>query len=664
MSKLKELTSHVFSPDGWLIENGYRHTDVQLAYALSVCDAIEHSKQIHAISADTGVGKTLAYLVVSALHNALNNKRVVIATHSIELLRQIEKDIPIANRITEALTDTTVPFSTRIGKQHYLDPDRIELLYVNLVDEGVELTSKHHELLSWAKTSALAGSGLISDWRQSFGALPTGVTEEAICLTKYSRDGANNAESRSSANAKVAGIVITTHAMMINAAFTEVLGNIGDITFLIDEGDKFENAAELIGNVFIPVKRIASIAKTCLSNLKSKKSKSLSALINLAYEYDNALRDMDTGKDIHFKHVGNEQVKQVKHCVSEIVQSMSVALKSSKSSLANLTAFNELQLINDFLSSFNKNISLRGLHFSKKRRNPAFLRFFQSPAAVIHRHLEKGASAIFTSATIRDMGRSEISFSFLASTLMVAESDMGVKASFSPRQYGDLQFFVPDNELPNPYQHGEVNSLWRRYVTDVIRYTQSRYERVLVLATSFDEVDALSILLKGHGAFHKQGTGLAPLVAQWEKNGGILVSPSVWEGFSPRLSDGSQMFSSLVITKLPYSVPCELKLGELRGRLASQGSHYSAEAIYYKNLTQVAMRRFCQGIGRAIRAETDQCDIYICDPRILGNIKLKQGFAKALPKRFEVKLEDACQFDGKVSIEKAAKTMDELEGWV
>lgn len=664
MSKLKELTSHVFSPDGWLIENGYRHTDVQLAYALSVCDAIEHSKKIHAISADTGVGKTLAYLVVSALHNALNNKRVIIATHSIELLRQIEKDIPTANRITEALTDTTVPFSTRIGKQHYLDPDRIELLYANLVDEGVELTSKHQEFLSWAKTSALAGSGLISDWRQSFGALPIGVTEEAVCLTKYSRNRANNAESLSSMNAKVAGIVITTHAMMINAVFTEVLGNIDGITFLIDEGDKFENAAELIGNVFIPVKRIASIAKTCLSNLKSKKSKSLSALINLAYECDNALRDMDAGKDIHFEYAENEQVKQVEHCVSDILQSMSVALRSSKKSLANMAAFNELQLINDFLSSFNKNISLRGLHFSKKRRNPAFLRHFQNPAAVIHRHLEKGASAIFTSATIRDMGRSEISFSFLASTLMVAERDMGVKASFSPQQYGDLQFFVPDNEIPNPYQHGEVNSLWRRYVTDVIRHAQSRYGRVLVLATSFDEVDSLSILLKDNGAFHKQGTGLAPFVAQWEKNGGILVSPSVWEGFSPRLPDGSQMFSSLVITKLPFSVPSELKLGALRGRLASKGSHYSAEAIYYKDLTQVAMRRFCQGIGRAIRAETDQCDIYICDPRILGNIKLKQGFAKALPKRFEVNLEDACQFDGKVPIEKTAKTMDEIEGWV
>jgi hypothetical protein len=58
--------------------------------------------------------------------------------------------------------------------------------------------------------------------------------------------------------------------MVVSSAFSESLGDICDTSFIIDEGDKFDAAAALWGNVKTPLQRIASMAKQCLSDLKGK----------------------------------------------------------------------------------------------------------------------------------------------------------------------------------------------------------------------------------------------------------------------------------------------------------------------------------------------------------------------------------------------------------
>ena len=162
MSDLKSVVETVFGPNGWLKENGFRHTDVQLRYALSVCDAVEHSKQLHAIAADTGVGKTLAYLVVASLHNIINSKRVVVAAHSIELLRQMEKELPLVEEITRELMGTAPQLEVKIGRQHYIDPERVERLLDRLKTDGACLTLRHTSFLEWAQKTSTSGTGLIS----------------------------------------------------------------------------------------------------------------------------------------------------------------------------------------------------------------------------------------------------------------------------------------------------------------------------------------------------------------------------------------------------------------------------------------------------------------------------------------------------------------------
>ena len=68
---------------------------------------------------------------------------------------------------------------------------------------------------------------------------------------------------------------------------------------------------------------------------------------------------------------------------------------------------------------------------------------------------------MFTSATLRDLGTSRVSFSSLASTLLISEQEMGVKAVYSPESYGSLRFFVPTDDVPKPYKDGEAELAWR-----------------------------------------------------------------------------------------------------------------------------------------------------------------------------------------------------------
>ena len=65
----------------------------------AVAEAIAEGDRL-IVEAGTGVGKSLAYLVPSALHAVRNNARTVISTNTINLQEQLmSQDIPIARRL-------------------------------------------------------------------------------------------------------------------------------------------------------------------------------------------------------------------------------------------------------------------------------------------------------------------------------------------------------------------------------------------------------------------------------------------------------------------------------------------------------------------------------------------------------------------------------------
>ena len=94
----------VLAPEGRLGKAlpKYEERAAQKEMMAEVIDAFNHDK-ISVIEAGTGTGKTLAYLVPAIAWAVVNNERVVVSTHTINLQEQImHKDLPLVRRLFAA----------------------------------------------------------------------------------------------------------------------------------------------------------------------------------------------------------------------------------------------------------------------------------------------------------------------------------------------------------------------------------------------------------------------------------------------------------------------------------------------------------------------------------------------------------------------------------
>ena len=151
----------------------------QLKMLMRVGEAFANGGQ-HLIEAGTGVGKSLAYLLPSALHALQNDDRVVVSTNTINLQEQIlGKDIPQLRRMLVAAGviehEQDLRVSLLKGRGNYLclrrfaanavmatgDPDFAHLnasmyLWLQETETGdrSELSLDHTDYLTWPRVSA------------------------------------------------------------------------------------------------------------------------------------------------------------------------------------------------------------------------------------------------------------------------------------------------------------------------------------------------------------------------------------------------------------------------------------------------------------------------------------------------------------------------------
>ena len=114
--------------------DNYEHRDGQIQMSEAIADAFNNQKHL-IVEADTGTGKSFAYLIPSILWSTQNGERVVISTNTINLQDQlINNDIP---QLTEML-ESPVQSSVLKGRSNYLCPRRLSTVRTrqpNSVDE-------------------------------------------------------------------------------------------------------------------------------------------------------------------------------------------------------------------------------------------------------------------------------------------------------------------------------------------------------------------------------------------------------------------------------------------------------------------------------------------------------------------------------------------------
>ncbi|MGC8765176.1 MAG: ATP-dependent DNA helicase [Brevinematia bacterium] len=165
----EEEILNIFKEGGLVEKNitNFEPRKEQLELVNLIVDAINSSK-ILISEAGTGTGKSLSYLIPSAVWSVMNKKRVFISTHTINLQQQIAyKDMQIVERVLKAYTGKNINFSVLIGRSNYLckyklnellnDIDRQQTLFPEESDTGIL-----NRIAEWSKTTSDGILGEIS----------------------------------------------------------------------------------------------------------------------------------------------------------------------------------------------------------------------------------------------------------------------------------------------------------------------------------------------------------------------------------------------------------------------------------------------------------------------------------------------------------------------
>ncbi len=243
---LKELdldeVSAVLEPGGPFQKKfpDYEHRSEQLEMLRTAAKAISDGRH-YLIEAGTGIGKSLAYLIPSAIWSAQNQSRVVISTNTINLQDQlISKDIPL---MLDAL-EIDCKAAVLKGRSNYLCPHHLESLRKSKPKNQEEMRVLG-KILVWLDSSLSGDRGEINLSNPAERRIWNRISaEHEDCSTEgcLKRTGGRCPFYQARQRAHAAHIVIVNHALLLADVATgnRVLPEYD--TLVIDEAHHLENA--------------------------------------------------------------------------------------------------------------------------------------------------------------------------------------------------------------------------------------------------------------------------------------------------------------------------------------------------------------------------------------------------------------------------------------
>lgn len=633
------------------------------------------------IEAGTGVGKSIAYLLPSAIFASERGETIVISTHTTQLQEQLlKKDIPLLQRM--------LPFPLRAvllkGKNHYISLAKYEQSLKEEEDNyDVNLTKM--QILIWLLETE---TGDRDELNLSSGGF--------LYWDKIKNDDATYFQHKSWLHydyylrarkaAQTADMVITNHSFLLTDLVSEHSIIPSYSYCVLDEGHHFEKSAgKYFGcsldymNVRLLLGRFGAYEQKeyqyqlfQLLKTKSLEEETLHSFevnqlyAEIGYEMDEFFRMvaiLATHKVRNTSTIGRQTYRidkgsslkewkavqasgerfffilkdfiQYLEATIQLINDKEILLNNEeKMLLQDLTAFiRELEIIKD-------NIKNMVLHPSEEavawieidaRASQNATTIYTQPVSngelLRNVFFKKKKSVVITSATLSVKN----SFNYMMGELGLDPSECQVQQIDSPFRYEEQVQLVIPNDLP------EVNSVpIDEYVASITEHIISIAEatkgRMLILFTSYDMLRRTYILMKesglledyvlmGQGITGGSRTRLTRNFQRFEK-AILLGTSSFWEGIDIPGED----LSCLIIVRLPFSPPnepiTEAKCNLIKKNGGNPFSEYSLpEAII----------RFKQGFGRLIRSNKDRGFVVVFDKRLYST-SYGKAFLQSIPK--------------------------------
>jgi len=584
------------------------------------------TKQHLVVEAETGTGKTFAYLAPALLSfDKANEEKIIISTGSKALQEQLFlKDLPLLVEATNFSGSVTL----LKGRSNYLCNERLNRFMLESKYKEKSLQIELVKIKNWSVTTKSGDIAEIKDLAEDAFIIPSITSNNDNCLGREcpSFDDCFIVKARKKAMDSDL-VVINHHLFFADLAVKET--GFGELmpeasVYIFDEAHQLPDIASVYFGESLSSRQLIELAKEIdyvyRSEIREAKQMAkaaeqlrLSVLdFRLAFAMDKGTGSWRDKSKERVMQLHVQRIQQVMAFLTEVIVERlgkSEVLDHCFDRLNQFTLlFKKLNSVNE--TGFSYWFDCTRQHFSLNITPLSVAQRFQQECE------KKQASWIFTSATLSVKGE----FSHFTDLLGLQNSEC--LQLNSPFDYATQTLFVVPRLIPEPGTPGLADILIKQ-LTPVIRASKGRcfflctsHSMMNQLATGFRQVLTLPVLLQGEKS--KQA-----LLDEFITHGNALLvaTGSFWEGVDVR----GQVLSCVIIDKIPFTSPEEPLLkarmedAELKGK-----DPFSTVQIPQAVIT------FKQGVGRLIRAEKDKGVLIVCDTRLVTR-KYGNLFLNSLP---------------------------------
>ena len=596
----------------------------QIAMAKAIAQVIERSDSsahlldgqadVLMVEAETGVGKTLAYLLPAIL----SGQRVVVSTATINLQDQIiKKEIPLLQRTL----DEKIPFVCVKGRQNYLCRYRWfqyrSAGQLSLVDD-----TECERVSAWlekTKTGDRAELTWLSDrsplWpkisAQSNQCLGGECPESSLCFINDLRKKAGNARL----------LVVNHHLFFSDLSlrkdgFGEILPRYQGVVF--DEAHHVENVATtFFGKSFSQYQLIdllGDIERQAESDFSTDEREMFTSAVRgmrKRLEHFSTLFPHQRGRFplfdlIEQHHDWTAEVETLSRGLCRLYEQLQQKIEYGE--VWNSLAKRCIEINNNLVEIAlpERNTGTNFVYWYEKRERAISLS--AAPIAVAEELQQYLYSAVqwcvFTSATLATAGN----FAYIFERLGLPVDTEALQLP-SPFDYaGRTLLYVPENRFPMPAQQEYAQEVCRR-ITQILLLSRGR---ALVLFTSFKGMDSLAEYLEGRLPYPVLVQGTASrhaLLEQFKESTDsvLLAVASFWEG----IDVAGESLSCVIVDKLPFEVPSDPVIKARMDAITEQGGK-----PFFEFQVPRAVLSLRQGVGRLMRSAQDRGLIAIMDVRL------------------------------------------------
>ena len=625
----------IFGPNGILANTltGYELRPSQLNMANAVIRTIEPDEpdfeataRMLAVEAETGIGKTLAYLVPAALCG----HKVVVSTATLNLQEQIlTKDIPFIRRhIKPDLKAVCVK-----GRQNYACLHRCQQVLASPQTRLIEASQEMQQIQAWlgaTQSGDRAELPWLADDSPLWGQISTSTDK---CLGSNCPENAACFIVQLRKRAAAAQLLIVNHHLFFSDlairrfGYAEVLPRYQSVIF--DEAHHLDSVAtNFFGTTFSHyqlldlVKDIETLAYEHLAKEQRLLTvQSARALASQAAEF-SLLIPRPKGRYplpelIAATPEWSREVNRLEQAITSLGAQLEAVAMTGELWESPRRRCQDLQ---DSLARTTADLDHDYVYWAERRDKTVSLSAAPIDVApALQRHLySQVESIVFTSATLTAGG----SFSYMFKRLGLPDT-VETMALPTPFDYASrTRLYIPGPGFPEPSSAAYSAELHQQTL-DILAASRGR---ALILFTSVNAMRQMREYLSTRLAHPLLMQGDAPKASlldtfREQTDSVLLAVASFWEG----VNVPGESLICVIIDKLPFEVPSDPVIMARVNRIKEEGGN-----PFYDFQIPRAILALRQGLGRLMRSASDRGLLAIMDIRLYtkGYGRL---FLKSLP---------------------------------